>query len=109
MIFCRQHTAYQTDLEKFFEKKVSEISKEEILSIIPKNDFDREYDDSNLKFTSTYSRYENKKTWWQRLNHIWILPLWLVIVGPLHWLFTGKFGLEQSSKIGILVTKLTGE
>ena len=110
-LFARQHTAGHSDIEEAFGKKISEISKEEILSLFPESaTWDRwgEFD-SNLRLTVYPDPWSKEKTWWQRLNYVWILPLHCLIVGPLLWICTGRFGIEPSSKVGKILFKLVGE
>lgn len=108
-IFARQHTATQRDLEEMFEKKIGEVSKEEILSIIPKNQWEDEETYSDFKFTKSSSRWDKKKTWWNRLNCLWIIPIYVVFIGPLLWITTGNFGLHSTSKLGSWIERMIGE
>lgn len=106
-IFARQHTAYHSDIEKALGKKLSEVSKEEILSLFPENMFERwAKNETDLKLTI---EYEEKSYWWQRLNYVWVLPLYVVVIGPIHWIATGSWGVERTSSFGKLLKKLVGE
>lgn len=106
-IFARQHTAYHSDIEKALGKKISEVSKEEILDLFPENMFERwAKNETDLKLTV---EYEETSHWWQRLNYVWVLPLYVVVIGPVHWIATGHWGVERTSSFGKLLKKLVGE
>ena len=106
-IFARQHTAYHSDIEKALGKKLSEVSKEEILDLFPENMFERwAKNETDLKLTI---EYEETSYWWQRLNYVWVLPLYVVVIGPIHWIATGSWGVERTSTFGKLLKKLVGE
>ena len=61
--------------------------------------------DSNF-YICEYDTPQN--TIFQRLNRIWVYPLFLVLICPLKWILTGRFGFKASSKTGQLLTKLIG-
>ena len=106
-IFARQHTAYHSDIEKALGKKLSEVSKEEILDLFPENMFERwAKNETDLKLTI---EYEETSYWWQRLNYVWVLPLYVIVIGPIHWIATGSWGVERTSTFGKLLKKLVGE
>ncbi|PHZ22641.1 hypothetical protein CS535_16025 [Yersinia massiliensis] len=44
---------------------------------------------------------------WQRLNYLWVFPLYLISV-PFQWLFIGRIGLNRDSKVGVLIERLIG-
>lgn len=46
-------------------------------------------------------------SFWQRLNRLWFVPLYILTI-PFQWLIRGRMGFENSSKIGALITKITG-
>ena len=110
-LFARQHTAGQTDIEKALGKKLVDCTKEEILDLFPENaTWDRWGEtSSNLRLTIYPDLWTREKTWWQRLNHVWVLPFHCLIVGPILWICTGHFGVEPSSKFGTVLNKLVGE
>lgn len=109
-LFARQHTAGQSDIEKALGKKLAECTKEEILDLFPENaTWDRWGEtSSNLRLTIHPDPWTRKKTWWQRLNHVWVLPFHCLIVGPILWICTGNFGVEPTSKVGKILCKLVG-
>lgn len=103
-IFARQHTAYHSDIEKALGKKLSEVSKEEILALFPESMFERwAKNETDLKLTI---EYEETSYWWQRLNYVWVLPLYVVVIGPVHWIATGRWGVERTSSFGKLLKNL---
>lgn len=63
-------------------------------------------DESNYKIYHYKDPY-TKSTWRNRLNTLWLVPLWF-IVSPFIWLFTGQFGINQHSKLGKWIAKVTG-
>lgn len=46
-------------------------------------------------------------TFWQRLNRLWFVPLYLLTI-PFQWLVRGRMGFESTSKVGALISRLTG-
>lgn len=48
-----------------------------------------------------------KSTLKHRLNTMWMLPLWFVCA-PFLWVFTGNTGINQHSKLGKWISKVTG-
>jgi hypothetical protein len=54
------------------------------------------YDDPYTESTLTH-----------RLNTLWMLPIWFVCA-PFLWVFTGKTGINQHSKLGKWISKMTG-
>jgi hypothetical protein len=45
----------------------------------------------------------------QRVNMIWFLPLFILLIAPTQWLLNGKVGFDQRTKMGEVVLKLIGE
>ncbi|CAD91794.1 hypothetical protein [Yersinia phage PY54] len=70
------------------------------------------FDDDDVR-CCTYQLVDNswieKKdaTFLQRLNRLWIVPLYMLTV-PFQWLFRGKVGFNNESKIAAVFVKLTG-
>lgn len=110
-LFARQHTAGQSDIEKALGKKIQEATKEEILSLFPVSAIWDSWGetDSNLRLTVHPDPWKRKKAWWQRLNYLWVFPLYAVVVGPILWVVTGDFGVQPNSKFGKFLMKLVGE
>lgn len=46
-------------------------------------------------------------TFWQRLNRLWFVPLYLLTI-PFQWLIRGRMGFETTSKVGAFFSRLTG-
>ncbi|WP_407214429.1 hypothetical protein [Enterobacter hormaechei] len=46
-------------------------------------------------------------TFWQRLNRLWFVPLYLLTI-PIQWLIRGRMGFESTSKVGAFVSRITG-
>ena len=46
-------------------------------------------------------------TFWQRLNRLWFVPLYLLTI-PFQWLIRGRVGFESTSKVGAFFSRLTG-
>lgn len=46
-------------------------------------------------------------TFWQRLNRLWFVPLYLLTI-PFQWLFRGRTGFSTTSKWGALFSRITG-
>lgn len=46
-------------------------------------------------------------TFWQRLNRLWFVPLYLLTI-PFQWLIRGRMGFESTSKVGAAISRLTG-
>ena len=44
----------------------------------------------------------------QRINTLWFMPLWVIIVMPIQYLSTGKTGISKDSKFGLAVQWLIG-
>ena len=54
-------------------------------------------------------RYDdrNKRTFLQRLNTLWVYPLFILTI-PLQYLFTGSWGVNRNTKFGKLIFRLVG-
>lgn len=46
-------------------------------------------------------------TFIQRLNRLWIIPLYLVFM-PFQWLFCGNTGINHNSRLAVFLSRLTG-
>ena len=46
-------------------------------------------------------------TFIQRLNRLWIIPLYLVFM-PFQWLFCGNIGFNHNSRLAVFLSRLTG-
>lgn len=54
-----------------------------------------------------YKESCDKSTVGQRLNRLWAVPCWW-LVAPFKWLFTGSSGVNQHTKLGKWLAKVTG-
>lgn len=109
-LFCREYPVDRTDVAKAFGKKVEELTREDLLSLIPVSRFDRKIDtDNTIEFilTTERDRYYDK-TLKHRLNSLWVYPLALLLM-PFKWLFTGVWGFSHSTKFGRFLGNLVGE
>jgi hypothetical protein len=62
--------------------------------------------ESEFKLVHKYSPYIKTK-WWQRLNRLWVYPIFLCTL-PLQWIIRGETGVETESDLGVILTKLIG-
>lgn len=62
-------------------------------------------DESDYKVYHLREVY-NKSTLANRLNLLWIYPVWLVL-SPFLWLFTGSAGIDNHSKFGKFLARIT--
>ncbi|ECA8972956.1 hypothetical protein ETB55_21975 [Salmonella enterica subsp. enterica serovar Omuna] len=46
-------------------------------------------------------------TFWQRLNRLWFVPLYLLTI-PFQWLIRGRIGFETTSKAAQIISRITG-
>ena len=46
-------------------------------------------------------------TFWQRLNRLWFVPLYLLTI-PFQSLFRGRMGFETTSKAAAIISRITG-
>ena len=51
--------------------------------------------------------YTKPSTLLQRLNRLWVIPVFYICV-PFQWMFTGSVGLNDHTKLGGFVHKITG-
>lgn len=51
--------------------------------------------------------YSKHSTLLQRLNRLWVVPAFYICV-PFQWMFTGKVGLNDHTKLGEFIHKITG-
>ena len=62
-------------------------------------------DDNRNSDYAVYKYEYNKRTALNRINMLWVFPLFLCSL-PLQWLFTGSTGVSRHSKIGKIVNRL---
>ncbi len=53
--------------------------------------------------------WEHPKAWWQRLNYLWFIPVFFVLIAPVQWLVKGKVGFDQRTKLGEIILNMLGE
>lgn len=101
-IHNRVNKAYQSNLLKDF-KDCPYLPKtpEGLIEYLFDDDIGSDY--IVYRFKEQY----DKTTLTQRLNRIWVLPLWFAIA-PFKWLLTGHSGVNQHSKFGKWLAKITG-
>lgn len=99
-IHNRVHEAYRFKiLSEFKENKYLPQTPEGLLEFLFNEDSEYRiyyYDDPYTNNTIS-----------QRLNTMWVLPLWFVCA-PFLWVFTGNTGINQHSKLGKWISKVTG-
>lgn len=47
-------------------------------------------------------------TWKQRLNRVWVVPVYVVVIGPILYIKTGHWGVSPYSKMGEVLSYLIG-
>ena len=99
----RQNSAHRHIIEKEMKERYGEnYTKQQLLDYL----FD---DDSNGEYVVIPRFYEyEKRTVIQRLNHLWVIPLWLSVCW-IKWIFTGETGIHQESKAGKFLSKIIGK
>lgn len=99
----RKNSAYRHVIEK--EMKAlhgNDYTKNQLLDFL----FDDDYHGDYVVIPRFY-QYE-KRTVAQRINYIWIVPMWLSVCW-IKWIFTGETGIHQESKAGKILSKLIGK
>lgn len=82
-------------------KNLSELTKEELVELLFGN-YNNDYrSDFIIKCYNNYS----KRTLWNRLNLMWIYPLFIIAL-PFQYLITGDTGINRNTKIGRVVDRL---
>lgn len=99
-IHNRVHSAY-----KF--KILSEFKENKYLPQTPEGMLEFLFEDNSEYRIYYYDDPYTKNTIGQRLNTMWMLPLWFVCA-PFLWVFTGDTGINQHSKLGKWISKMTG-
>lgn len=61
---------------------------------------------SKFKLVHRHNPYTKTK-WWQRINRLWVFPLFLCTL-PFQWIIRGETGISTESDLGIILTKLIG-
>lgn len=102
-IHNRVHEAYKHQiLQDFKENKYLPKTPEGLLEFL----FDEDSDYRVYHYNDPWGE-SNKRTIFNRLNTLWMLPIWAVCA-PFLWLSTGETGINQHSKLGKWIAKVTG-
>jgi len=56
-----------------------------------------------------YKYDKTKKTIINRINSLWVYPVYAVFIAPLKWVLTGHTGVESDTKLHSLLCWLLGE
>lgn len=99
-IHNRVHEAYKYKL-------LAEFKENKYLPQTPEGMLDFLFEDDSDYVVYYYNDPYNKSTLKHRLNTMWMLPLWFVCA-PFLWVFTGNTGINQHSKLGKWISKVTG-
>lgn len=67
-----------------------------------------DYED-NQYFVYSYDEEETETKWWQRLNRIWFVVVFILFIMPVQWVTKGQIGIKENSKFGRFLLKLIGE
>lgn len=109
-LFKTEYIVDRKDVAKAFGKSVEELTREDLLSLIPNSRFDRKCETDNktefVLITERERYYE--KTILHRINCLWVYPL-AVITLPFMWIATGRWGYSRNTKFGRILGKLVGE
>lgn len=109
-LFSKEYQVDRRMVAKAFGKKVEELTREDLLSLIPEYDTDRKWETENKTdfiLITEHDRYYTK-TLCNRLNCLWVYPL-VILLLPFKWLFTGVWGFSHNTKFGRFLGKLVGE
>lgn len=69
-------------------------------------DYNNEYRSHSRYTLHRYSKPEQSAV--QRLNILWVWPLYAVLVAPIKWVITGRSGVKAESKAGKILSWLLG-
>lgn len=104
---------YRSDLEKKLKEQGFENWKE-ISRFLCEGDSGAYVDYSLDQSQYAYQVVDNTEwmerrdaTFWQRLNRLWFVPLYLLTI-PFQWLIRGRMGFETTSKVGAFFRRITG-
>lgn len=95
------------ELEKFFEKKIEEITAEEVVYYFHggHHDWD-DRDERDCPYAIIDKHYRRKSTLLQRASWVIVVPLILLTL-PFVWVVTGEWGYNPSWKISKVLHKIT--
>lgn len=83
-----------------------DATKESILKVLFGDDFN---DRTEFYVYWWDNPYEKETAWWQRVNKLWFIPLFLIFIAPVQYLVKGHVGFDSRTKIGEIILKLIGE
>lgn len=100
------------EIEKYQVKKnnkESDIDKAEILLDIIFGTTDDAYWGAESKYVVKH-RYGNrdKSTVFNRINSLWVYPLFILIIAPLRWVMMGDHSVSEDSRLGKILIKIIG-
>lgn len=103
-IHNRVHEAYKHQIERDFKESHLPQTINGLLDFLCD---DEERGDYRVYHFNDPWGASNKKTVCNRLNTLWMIPIWLVCA-PFLWLFTGEAGVSQHGQLGKWIAKITG-
>jgi len=65
-------------------------------------------EENDFKLTDTYLPLP-KTTILNRLNSLWVYPLYLLTIAPVYYIIKGQTGVSRETKMGQILTYLLGE
>ena len=108
-LFSREYQVDRRMVAKAFGKKVEELTREDLLSLVPERCTDRKWETENktdfILITERDGYYT--KTLGNRLNSLWVYPV-VILLLPFKWIFTGVWGFSRNTKFGCFLGKLVG-
>lgn len=107
MIFKPERDANLRDIAQWVGKHASELTMEDMKKVIPESLWDNSTE-SPFALVRIRDIYEKSK-WWQRLNRLWVIPVYVLVIGPFSYIVYGKWHISYYSKIGKVISWLIGE
>lgn len=104
MIYKKKNMAYRHQVRKLAGGK--NATADSVLEVLfPYED----YGEFKIQHWDDLYNSDAKKTWWQRLNLLWVYPIFFTLVLPVQWVVKGRIGFDERTKLGRVVLKLVGE
>ena len=109
-MFKTEYKVDRKDVAKAFGKSVEDLTKEDLLSLIPASTLDQEWETgNNTEFVLITERDKYyKKTILNRINCLWVYPF-VIVTLPFKWVITGQWGYSRNTKFGRILGDLVGE